>query len=925
MKNLINLNFFNVGKFYQGMIKKPFHIDGTLLEKNKNKVVIDVGNQKIIEAVLKNPLKEEAGDQVFIDKSMIISLRVYDKEQDIKPQNTNVYQEALKMYGIEETKEALDAVKTLEKFGVPTSKDAVETLMTAKKYFDMIKQDLDYDMAVKLLGKDVDLEHESIQKVAEKIEEIKAEDEVISLLKLLNIKKEMTTKEAEQIAKHIYGSEMGKDITDIIKALYRVGAEITKKSVEVIYDVFYKLGKLQEMEEKGLVHVHKQDMVPTIENIYNTVYHVKEGSILGERGVSPYAAAVYENTAYIPSKTTEKDFSPLEKNIETILEDIEIEATPENIKLAGELIRQKLPLTKERMNEIIEIKKTLKILRENLDVQSASALMKEGLDIEKCPLKDLIKELMRINSEDGTHNVLSEEVKEIYQRLERLKEIKDTDLIKLLKNKVDFKLSEVEKIVGHLDSKEGDVETLKDGSSWTDKIMVKGLGSIIKISGIFDKVKTLDFDRISFHMAKKIPLTLKTIEETVTTNTDSLKMNKMEEQQIESYLIMHKENLNKTFQGVAGVFDAAKALLQNKVTLSIHNLQYVFEAYGQYSRIRKNLTAQMVLDGLREDKDLQTMELKALDSYIKQKTANTSLNTYNHQESFQQAHGWAEGEENGHYKIPPEKIQHIKELTENILKINKEEKLVLPLLLRNNMEFTLKEIERLTLLLKNQHQLGDRINECIQFAGELQHPQLRENILRLEKLAKDMSRKLKVGDGDTGEIYDELLQHIENMHKDMDFAQEEENSELKKHMSDLIDCVELQKRFNLSKVFQQFPLLIGEQVKNLQLYIPPHSNIRKKTNEEMLTSLVNLDTNSMGQIHMEIQIGKESVNLSISVEHSHTKDKIQTHISDLQELLKEAGYVLKNVSFSVTNEQQILERMQNDIMNQGNLLLNMKI
>lgn len=945
MNILKGLNYLKVQKAYGGMVKQPFDIKGVLLNKNKNNIKVDIGNHKTIEATLKNNIKERVGDKVCIDKSQIISMRIADKSEKVKRTESS-YEEILKSYGIEAKEESLDAVKELEKFEIPINKENIKKLMVAKDYFKKIKQGLTYDVAVKLDGKDMDLENESLQKVAEAVEEQKNEKDTFSFLKSLKIKKEMSTEEAQQVAKKIYDSRMGRDITNIIKALYKEGINITKKSIERVHDVFYKLGKLENMDDSNFVKVYQEGIEPTIENLYNMKYYVKEGAIAVD-AIADFAVNNYEESLKTV-QVSEKDLRMLEENIKDILKDIDLQVTEENMKLAKEFIRAGMPLTKENIDEVLEMKEALDELNENLDVKKASEMIRDGVNIEKEDIRkilDIIRNEEPIKKE--AYDVNMNQIEKIKDQLEKLKEIKDKDLIKLLKSKVDFKLNKIEKIV--FGKKDNDLMKIKDygdlvkakdkiqingqglsaqsegenedglfgkeNSNASDKLVIKGLNRVVNISEVFQKVKNLNFSSIAFHMSKGIPLTIQSIGENhdKLSITDIPTINESQNQEIKNYINENEKDLRvmNIPDRISNTFDAGKALFQNHLQLSISNIKHVLESYGQYNQIRKNLSTSMVIDSIREGKDLERMELKSLNQYVFEKTVNSVEKTnISDAKRFKEP---IEIQEN----MKKEKNSSVQKMVQNISKIGKEGKDLLPLFMKNEMDFSLKEMGNVSLFLKNQQQLGNKIGELIQMIGVDYTHQHKNQILKLERLSKKVSKDIKEGVFGIDESYRELIRHIESMEKDMSFSQERD----KKSMEDLTDSLSIQKKLNRKNICLQLPLSVGNQFKNLQIFMPNSSNM--KGMDEPLNVLLNLDTNNLGQIHMALKIDKKDVSLKVGINEAKEKDQLEKYTKFLEDTLKQEGYTLKNVSFIVDDEGHLLEEM--DEKRRGSGLLNMMI
>jgi hypothetical protein len=858
MNVLKHLNFARVQKTYGGMVKKPFSVKGILVGKEKNKVQVDVGNHKMIEAVLKNQINERVGDHVSIDKSQIISMKIYDKLEEHKDLTTDQYGEILKGYGIDINKESLGAVMELEKFEVPFSKESIEKLIVSKQYLDVIHQGLNHDTAVKLLDQEMDIENDSLEKVANAIKEMKEEERHVSPWSFFSKREKMTTEEAEKIAKSIYGSSMGKDVTDIIKALHREKAIMTKKNIERVYDLFYRLGKLEEMQNEDFVNVYKEGIEPTIQNLYNAKYYVKEGCVPVKGEASEWAVRNYEVYGNNPVKVSNKDLKLMKENILSQLKEMGIETTKENINLAKVLIKMGISLTRKNMDQIQEMKEALNALIKEFDIEKACKMLKNGMNIEKQDIRKLAKLLENMYKQDQEKNPM-------IHMDPMQKEMESTPAMKE---------------VGALSEKVNDLSR---------ESFVKGINRITNINRIFDKVKTLKFQQISFHLSKGIPLNLKNINSTY----DELKglepvkdIPLRDEERIKDYIKANEESLRikDVPQEMIAAFDAGKSLLTNGLKISIVNIKRVFGIYGQYSRIRRKLSPQMVMDSVQEGKALENVVLSELDKYVDDKIRDEKNN------------------ENVKRDRNIQNMNEIEKLVKNISSIGEEKSSILSLVIKNNMLFSLKEIEGLSLFLKNKQQVGHKIGELIQQRGEIHDPILRQSLLKLEKLSRSISQKLKSGLLEEEKDYHEWINHIGSMEKD--FRQEQEDKDqLKEHMKQLADSMQKQKKLRTL----QLPVLMGDEFKNLQIYVQNNKGLKKKNKKE-LTTLMNLDTKYLGHIQMKLNIENDQVDLTIGADEKKSINQLKKQIPYLQKILQEVGYKLREITFDRDSKKSILEQ-----------------
>ncbi|WZL73755.1 DUF6240 domain-containing protein [Clostridiaceae bacterium 35-E11] len=989
MNTLESLRYLKLQQAYGPSIKQPFDINGILMWKDKNEVRIDIGNHKMIEAKLKNPLEAKTGDQVFIDKSQVISMKICENKEEEKKVEKDKYQQILQSWGMEATKEEREAIRTLDQFDMPLTKEGVRTLMVGKHYLDSIQEDLTYDAAIVLSKKAINLEEASLQEVAQNIAETKKEKETVSLLKLLGIKKEMTTEAAEQIAQQIYGSRMGKDITDIIKALHKADVEITKKNIEQVHDVFYKLDKLKKIDNDTFLRIYQKGMTVSIDNLYNVKYYVKESSIPIEEGINDWAAKLYEDNIIQPIKVTDKDLKMLQEQIMSLLDEMGLDADPENIQLAHEMLKEGISLTKDALNEILEMKKALGELIGHLDFEKVSAMIKEKIDIEKQDIREVVKQI-KVMEEDvksmgeGPIDELEEKesIDKIYERLEKLREIKDRDIIKLIKQKADFKLNKIEKIIFHQNTgQEGKLQignyrdkitlngkisisqewmqsqSVKDqideifageATKPIDKFIVKGFERIVNISQVFQKVKQLSFPQIAFHMTKGIPLTLRAIEKSHDTieqkkNTEAYPpLPPSQEAAIRNYMMTNEKDLGlRNIQnGFMQALQAGRTLIQNNLSLNIPNIQQVLIAYGQYRNIRNDLSMSMVMDSAQENKDLETMALEKLQSYVEAKKQAMGMGTvqeYVDQSIKAQGYTGTEGMDLNRSKQNHRSSSRLERLVEGMNKIGKEKEVILPLLMKNQMDFSLKNIGDVSLFLQNQQQLGQKITEIVQSVGASYIAPWKNHVFKLEKLAKNLSNKLKSGESDLQQSYEHLIGHVKDMKQEMEFSQQEGKDRAKEQIEALNQSFNLQKQLNKHHICLQFPVMQNDQFRNLQIYVQAKGfqklsslspqaveragNVPK---EEALTVFLQMDTQHLGAVHMALEMNQAGVSLTVGVRGKEEMEKLQNDVPILKEMLSSIGYPLKTVVFK-EEELHLLNGMKESHKKPSKGLLNIKL
>ncbi len=93
---------------------------------------------------------------------------------------------------------------------IPITKENLASFLMSKKYLGEVVENLDLEKSIKLLEKGIDLRESPLQEIAEALEEIQMEDKDFNLLEILGLDRKLNYKEAEIIAKKIYGQKNGK-------------------------------------------------------------------------------------------------------------------------------------------------------------------------------------------------------------------------------------------------------------------------------------------------------------------------------------------------------------------------------------------------------------------------------------------------------------------------------------------------------------------------------------------------------------------------------------------------------------------------------------------------------------------------------------------------------------------------------------------
>lgn len=474
MNSIKNINKENLVEAYGLKPNLFYDIEGTVVEKSGKDIKVESQIEgKIIKYTLKlkEEIEEDIGEETLIKKENILSCK-HSVEKDVNENEIRKLEDLLKNIGIKVTKENLEIGKILLKHNIPVTKENIESFSICEKYLNEIIEKFDYDSAIKLLKKDINIEEESLQKIVEYMKEIEVEDE-FSLSKLLGFKRDLSYEEAEKISVQVYGRKMGKDIYDSIIALHREGIEINKENIEKVREIVYKLHDLKDTEDKTLVKVMKKDLTPNIENIYKTKYSYSIKESEENLAVNKYDDFI------VQAKATDSD-------ILKYLEKLGLEPSKENLNLVEQFIVNNLEITVDNIEEIKYMKYALKELQKLLDEESISKFLSKGIN----PLEEDIRELSNIIKEDEIDknpkntDIDSEKVEKIFEEIKSLGKVKDEDLIYLIKKGEDFKIENLKEVSFSQNISQEESNKLVD--------------KVLKISNIIHSLEGLTSDTISF-------------------------------------------------------------------------------------------------------------------------------------------------------------------------------------------------------------------------------------------------------------------------------------------------------------------------------------------------------------------------------------------------------------------------------------------
>ena len=785
----------------------------------------------------------------------------------------------LNKFGLPVEDNLLGGIEVLEKHGVNLSKKNLLEFVSAKKNLNFIAKNLNTDIVQQLQGEEVDIRREPLQKISDYIKNMKNERPKRSLLTLIGAGKKLSAQDSERIAKELYGSKMGKDVKDAIGALHKAGAEITKRNVNLINDTLGKLNQLKNNEDETIVKTIKKNMEPNIENLIKTKNNITKNTVVADEKLSQAATANYEKLLMSEVLTakraiTDKELAVMEDEIKELLVKEGIKSTKENVELAKELIKNQVPVNKENIENIRLSKEAIETLQKQLSHEKLALLYKAGVNVEKEPVTELVELINSIEEEgkiiDKSANSIAtddEKISSIISRLNKFGSMQDKDMILILKKGVDFKIGLLNKLV---------LSSTTQKTSFGEDIALKSTyTNIVEVVNSFNMLADIGMDTIA-----------KQVSTSSLTSLDSLVLAHQNTKNALSILSSGANNnsandnassINFTDSNtkdavIAGAFSergARLALINNNIEANQLNTKQLFEINKQFNYIKHNITSLMIKNSFNDN--IMGMELGKLNEYI----------------------------------INQERFYNIDQMMSLLPRINSSGDSILPMLMKNNIPLILKEAENMFLLFDNQKQIGEQIGNVLSNLENEQGQVAKNEAREIRQLLTQITNEIKLGDVDFDKIQDKIAKSIELLQDAMSGFSGKTSGELEKTLNNLLNSLEFQNQMNKNNFVLQFPIMMSEFAKNLQLFVTNHKKGSKKIDPKDMSLLLNIDTNSMDNVNIYIAIKNNQAVIKFGVKEQKHKNIIESSINDLKLLMKEVGYDIKNLSFRVDEEASI--------------------
>lgn len=442
MENLKISNKENIINSYSLKPTLPYDIEGVLVEKNGKDIVVEktIENKHVQYSLrLKEELIENLGEIVEIPKENIVSVKVEEKSTEESEYNKEDHndvrraEDIIRELGLAFTEENIRLVEFLIRNGLPISKDSINSYIKSREYLEKIIDKLNPNSFVKLMERGIDIEEENLQKIAESLDEI-SNEKSFSLKRFLRLERDLSYKEAEEIAKEIYGQKMGKDVYDTIIALHKEKLPITKENINKSLELMSKIHNLKNIRDEVYIEIIKEEKIFNIDNLYKLSKSYTSKTIDINFNAKNFEAFTILGDTSIDS-------------LKEMLMELDIEVNTENINILRAFIVNDMVMDRSDYERIKSMKDTLKELINLLDEGEIARLTKKGVNTLEEDIYKLVEEIKSEENLDLVELSNSRKIEEIKKDLDILGKIKDEDLLLLIKNNEDFTIKSIKEII----------------------------------------------------------------------------------------------------------------------------------------------------------------------------------------------------------------------------------------------------------------------------------------------------------------------------------------------------------------------------------------------------------------------------------------------------------------------------------------------
>ncbi len=398
-------------------------------KKEQNKILDNENEIKFVQREISDNKKEVSEDK---EEQTVENRKVENKEslrisevevQKIKEKNIKV-SKSIQKYDEETIKKALE------------NTDGELTIKDLQVAFEQINgNQINTKNEDVKISEEIEITTEEIERLSTK--EIEKQLKVVTAKRqLAEIQLRMTSEVSAMLAKKgidvdtVPLKELVKELKNVEDELYKsklsqAGAKPTAENVEQMRELYDNLANIKDLSFATYKEVIHKEIPFTINAMsesekQNRLENLLEQELLKRQ---QQAAQSYENSQTQPNAKFGDSFAKVASQIEHLLDGIEVEATPENVRAAKILVKNKMEVNEENIQDIkIVDSKVTKVTRELHPIIAAN-MIKDGLKPADMKVDEVITYMNKFKEllgEDLTDKIASyiyemDEAKELTQ------------------------------------------------------------------------------------------------------------------------------------------------------------------------------------------------------------------------------------------------------------------------------------------------------------------------------------------------------------------------------------------------------------------------------------------------------------------------------------------------------------------------------
>lgn len=266
--------------------------------------------------------------------------------------------------------------------------------------------------------------------------------------------------------------------------------------------------------------------------------------------------------------------------------------------------------------------------------------------------------------------------------------------------------------------------------------------------------------------------------------------------------------------------------------------------FEEYLRARNSLTTNMIKESIKDGRAVEQMPLNELNTYIEKK-----MNRYKESDR----------------------------MTREIRDIKGNDERILPMIMKNGLSMTLKEIKDINYFLNGEKGLANTLKTMAEESNREYTDEFKEGI----KLVQEkISTSMKNGDDSVKDSYKDLMNSISNSNSSFN-----ENNSNQRDTNEEKEYMSIKRKISKKDMVIQLPIDMGDGYKDLSIIVP---NIAKGIDKNNMNFLISLETENLGVVTMDLNVvGKE-----VQINLEEQGEVLENRINILKQGLQKLGYTL---------------------------------